>query len=233
MRIKIIVILLFIIQNIVAQDTVKRKPFIFYPGSYKTWEYKISTGVSLTRIPVEIVEEEINSLPMINCDFRMGFPKKFLLHSKINANYISNMFSIAIQKSIIDKKFSFAIGANSSFWFGQLYQDVIRLNAIGFILNPYIIGGVHLKDFYLSLKFENQLISKMRTISDNTMLGKSSQPNSAYSLQFQIEQPLWNNHWVALGAKFNYATFNYQSWLTYSAIDKYLLYPEYSFTFIF
>jgi hypothetical protein len=233
MKVNLLFILLFFLQiQVFGQDTISKENFIFFPGSYKKWDYKFSTGVSLTRLPNDIIEEEINSLPMLNGDFKMGLPKKFMLHSKINANYISNMFSIGLQKSIIDKKNALAMGINTSFWFGQLYQDVIRLRAIGFVFNPYIIGGIHFKDFYLSLKFENQF-STMKTFSDDAMLGTSRQPNSAYSLQFVIEQPLWNNHWVAMGVKLNYATFNYQSWLTYSAIDKYLLYPEYSFAFIF
>ena len=233
MKIKLAILLLYIfIQSSVSQDIVKPKPYIFFPGAYQKWEYKISGGLSLTRLPNEIVEEEINTLPMLNADFRMGLPLKIMLHSKINTNYISNMFSLALQKNIIDKKFALAVGANSSFWFGQLYQEVIRLNAFGFIINPYIVGGVHFDDIYLSLKLENQY-GTMRTFSEGVPLGKSNQPNSAYSFQFTIEQPLWNNHWVALGLKLNYAKFNYQSWLTYSAIDQYLLYPEYSFTFIF
>jgi hypothetical protein len=233
MKIKISIFLLFIIQSIIfAQNGVHHKPYIFFPGTYQKWEYKMSAGISLTRLPNEIIEEEINTLPMLNADFKIGLPLKFILHSKINANYISNMFSLAFQKSIIDRKIALSVGANTSYWFGQLYQDVIQLKASGFILNPYIIGGIHINDIYLSLKLENQY-STMRTYSEDAPLGRSFQPNSAYSFQFSIEQPLWNNNWVALGVKFNYAKFYYQAWLTYTAIDEYLLYPEYSFTFIF
>jgi hypothetical protein len=142
------------------------------------------------------------------------------------------MLSLSVQKSIIDKKIAIAVGVNTSYWFGQLYQYVIRLKAFGAIANPYIAGGVHFKDIYLSLKLENQF-SIMKTASEDEMLGRSAQPNSAYAVQFIIEQPLWKNNWVALGVKLNYSKFYYQAWLTYTAIDEYLLYPEYSFTFIF
>jgi hypothetical protein len=234
MKIRLIIFLFLLVQNIVcSQDTMQHKSYIYYPGVYEKGEYKMSIGISLTRLPNEIIEEEINTLPMLNADFNLSLPRKFSFHAKINANYISNMLSLALQKNIIDKKFALAIGLNSSIWYGHLYQDLIRLNAYGAILNPYIIGGIHFKDLYLSLKIENQY-SVMKTISeDDAMLGKSFQPNSAYSFQFSIEQPLWNNNWVALGVKFNYAKFNYQAWLTYSAINEYMLYPEYSFTFIF
>ncbi|MFZ4400885.1 MAG: hypothetical protein ACOYO1_12690 [Bacteroidales bacterium] len=233
MKFKIILFFAFILHNLaIGQDIVKSKPFIFFPGAYQKWEYKISTGLSLTRLPNEIIEEEINTLPTINADFKMGLPLKFILHSRINTNYISNMLSLAFQKSIIDKKIAMAVGVNTSYWFGQLYQDVIRLKAYGFIANPYITGGIHFKDIYLSLKLENQF-SIMKTASEDEMLGRSLQPNSAYAIQFTIEQALWKNNWVALGVKLNYSKFYYQAWLTYTAIDEYLLYPEYSFTFIF
>jgi hypothetical protein len=233
MKIKIAFLFLFFIQNIVfAQDIVKSKHFISFPGAYHKWEYKISTGISLTRLPNEIIEEEINTLPTINADFKIGLPLKFMLHSRVNTNYISNMLSLAIQKNIINRKIAVATGVNTSYWFGQLYQDVIRLKAYGFIVNPYIAGGIHFNDIYLSLKFENQF-SIMKTSSEDAMLGRSSQPNSAYAIQIIVEQPLWKNNWVALGVKLNYSKFYYQAWLTYTAIDEYLLYPEYSFTFIF
>ncbi len=192
----------------------------------------MSIGVSLTRLPNEIIEEEINTLPMLNVDYKMGLPLKFMLHAKLNSNYISNMGSLAVQKSIFDRKFALALGVNSSYWFGQLYLNNIRLNASGYLFNPYISGGIHIKDLYLSLKIEDQFGS-MKTYSDDVFLARSPQPNSAYSFQISIEQALWNNNWVALAVKFNYAKFNYQAWLTYSAFNNYLLYPEYSFTFIF
>jgi len=223
---------LFSIGNIEAQDSVLKKDYFYFPGSYKTWSHKYCAGISLMRLPNEIIEEEISSLPMINCDFALGLPKKFLLKAQLSTNYISNRLSVAIQKSIFDKKFALAIGVNTSLWYGQLNQEVIHLRAFGVVFNPYIVGGIHFKDYYLSLKLDNQY-GFMRTFSDKAMLGKSSMPNSAYSVQFAVEQPLWNNHWVALGVKLNYATFQYQSWLVYSALNQHLLYPEYSFTFLF
>lgn len=218
--------------SVFSQEIIHKNEIIFYPGSFSKWDYKISTGLSITRVPLEITEEEINTLPVINVDFKIGLPKKISLLAKLNTNYISNMISIAFQKNVIEKRAILGLGVNTSFWFGHLYQEVIRLNANGFILNPYIIGGYRFNNFYLSCKLENQF-STMRTYSEDAILGKSSQPNSAYSFQFIIEQPLWNNNWVAIGVKLNYAKFYYQAWLTYTAIDEYLLYPEYTFSFIF
>ncbi len=218
--------------SVISQEIKLKNDIIFYPNSFSKWDYKISTGLSITRVPLEITEEEINTLPVINADFKIGLPKKISLLAKLNTNYISNMISIAFQKNVIEKRAILGLGVNTSFWFGHLYQEVIRLNANGFILNPYIIGGYKFNNFYLSCKLENQF-STMRTYSEDAILGRSSQPNSAYSFQFIIEQPLWNNNWVAIGVKLNYAKFYYQAWLTYTAIDEYLLYPEYTFSFIF
>lgn len=233
MKIKFVFFLLFLYSyNVLSQNKILINPCISFPGSYQKWDYKFSAGLSITRVPLEITEEEINTSPMLNANFRIGLPKKFALQAKLNTNYISNMISVDIQKNLIDKKAVFGLGVNTSFWFGHLYQEVIKLNASGFIFNPYIIGGYKFKDFYLTVKLENQF-STMRTFSEDATLGKSSQPNSAYSFQFIVEQPLWNNNWVSLGVKLNYAKFYYQAWLTYTAIDEYLLYPEYSFSFIF
>lgn len=225
-------LLLLFIQSLGAQDSLRKKEFIYFPGSYQPWDYTFTAGISLMRLPNEIIEEEINSLPMANGEFVLGLPKKFTLRTKLSSNYISNMASVAIQKNILDRKIALSAGINGAIWYGQLYQEVIQLRAFGAIFNPFLVAGIQFKDFFLTCKLENQY-GFMRTFSDKSMLGKSVQPNSAYSLQFAIEQPLWNHHWVALTAKFNYAKFQYQSWLVYSATDQYLFYPEYAFVFIF
>ena len=72
----------------------------------------------------------------------------------------------------------------------------------------------------------------MKTQSEDVLLGEFYRPLSAYCLNFSIEQPLWNDHWVLIQIKLNYAKFFYQSWLAYSTVDEYLLYPQFSFGFI-
>ena len=102
MKIKLSIFFFLFVSNIVfSQDSIPHKPYIFYPGVYKKGEHKFSAGISLTRLPNEIIEEEINTLPMLNADYNLGLARKFTFHAKINANYISNMLSLAIQKNII------------------------------------------------------------------------------------------------------------------------------------
>ena len=90
--------------------------------------------------------------------------------------------------------------------------------------------GYNFKDFILSMNIETQH-SFMLTWSKDASLGKIQTPDAGIGVGFVLEQPLWNNHWVNLGFKVNYAKFYYQSWLSFSTLNEYLLYPEFSFGF--
>jgi hypothetical protein len=221
--------------NCFAQDSLKikeNKRYYFFPKAYKKYKYSFNTGISITRLPTEVVEEEINTSPVLNGNFRLGLPWKFSMDFKFSTNYVSNLGGLTIYRSFINKKFSFAIGSNTSIWFGHLEMQTIKLKSYGLIYSPLILAGYDFKKFLITLEAEINY-GFMKTFSNDELLGKFNQPRSLYAVKVAIEQPLWNNHSVILSVKSNYARFYYQSWLSYSTIKDYLYYPEFSFAFIF
>lgn len=215
-----------------ADGIRENKRYICYPNAYKPWKPTFCTGVSVTRLPTEIVESEVNTSPVITLAYRQGMPWKLSSEIKFISNYVSNLGSFSLYRTIIDQRFSLSIGGIVSVWFGHLDFPEIKLKSFGVIYAPTISAGYDFHKFLVTLTGEMNY-GFMDTSSDDKLLGTFNQPRSLYSLKISVEQPLWNNHSVVLSLKNNYAKFYYQSWLSYSTIKEYLYYPEFSVGFIF
>ncbi|MFC2130426.1 hypothetical protein ACFLSQ_03225 [Bacteroidota bacterium] len=214
-----------------SQDEQDKRPVIFFPKAYNTWDVEVTAGVSLTKLPMAVVEEEINQSPMIESHFRIGIPSNLSITLEAKSNYIANYGSLGIQWSFLNNRLSAAIGGRFSAWFGHLELEAIRLKAEGMILSPYLTVGYDFDEYLLSIQIETQTY-RMWTQIDERELGKLDDKLGGVAVNINVEQPLWHNHWVVMGVKLNYAKFFYQSWLSYSTIDEFLLYPEFKFGFV-
>ena len=225
------VLILFIAVVSHAQVTETEHPYYAYPATFNKWDYSFALGLSFTKLPVHVVEDEINTSPMLNIDFRLGLPKNTSMTLELQGNYFANIGSLGFHWPLLNQKVIMSFGEKTSVWFGHLELDAIHLKSMGVLVSPYVIMGMKTRNFLISSSFEIQN-SYMKTQSEDVLLGEFYRPLSAYCLNFSIEQPLWNDHWVLIQIKLNYAKFFYQSWLAYSTVDEYLLYPQFSFGFI-
>ena len=80
---------LFIQAGLYGQDTLYKYDYFYFPKAYQKWDNKIFIGLSVTRLPVVVVEEEISQSPMLNLGFRLGLPWELNITSHFNTNYIS------------------------------------------------------------------------------------------------------------------------------------------------
>ena len=234
-KLLVAILLLFLYGNSIAlpNDSIREnKRYFLYPKAYKPWKSTFCSGISITRLPTEIVEAEVNTSPVIATDYRLGMPWKLSMGLKFSSNYITNLGSFTLYRSFINKRFSFAMGGSFSIWFGHLDFPEIKLKSMGLIYTPMFSVGYDFRKFFLTLTAEMNY-SSMKTFADDKLLGQFNDPKSLYSLKLSLEQPLWNNHSVILSVKNNYARFYYQSWLSYTTIKEFLYYPEFSFGFIF
>jgi hypothetical protein len=214
----------------VAQNQPSPKTF-FSPVTNKNWTARFALGLSVSKLPQEIVEEEINTSPMLTGGAKLWLPGNVLASCELKMNYIANLSTLSLQWVPVHNKFQLGMGIYGSVWFGHLQMRAIRLKSFGVITGPYILAGYDFKKVLLSARIESQ-ISYYKTSCEDVLLHEVIQPKSGISARFTIEQPLWRNHWTALGFTLNYAKFYYQSWLSYSTLNEYLIFPEITFSFI-
>lgn len=227
-----IVLMLLITCPAKSAEKVNENNFIYYPQAYNSFELNFAAGLSLTKLPTQIVEEEINSSPSIFLNSRLGLPLNFSIGFYFATNYISNIGTVSLQFNLDLGELNLAIGGSGSMWFGHVEMESIKLKSYGFLWKPLISLGFHVsKDVLLTSSLELQY-GYMKTFSDDSLLAFFKQPNSNFVYRITVEQPLWNDNWVIWGVGLNFTNFYYQSWLSYNAIKDYLLYPEFYFGFI-
>lgn len=202
----------------------------YLPKAIKPLDIGINAGLSLTKLPTQIVEEEIDVSPVVFANAKFGLPWNVSAGLYFATNYISNIGTVSLLYHLNSGGLYLAAGCGGSMWFGHLEMETIRLKSYGVLVKPIVTAGYDFGDIALSSSIEVQY-GFMNTFSDDALLANFKQPRSGYTLKIFVEQPLWNNNWVVLGVGLNYATFYYQSWLTYSAVKNYLLYPEFIFGF--
>jgi len=205
--------------------------FIMYPEPYEKWDYSFLTGISVAKLPVIISENEVSHAPLGFLSFRLGLPYDITSSVELKTNYISNYAALNVGWSYLLSPVYLQIGGKVSAWFGQLSMDSENFSSNGWILSPFINVGMQFSEIYASLLIES-IHSRYYTYSESEFLGIVRDPTAGVSVQLSLEQPLWHNNYVMLAAKFTYSKFFYQSWLSYSTIDDYLVYPEIIFGFI-
>ncbi len=99
------------------------------------------------------------------------------------------------------------------------------------MLNPQFTLGFDFGSMFFSTQFETQH-HIFWTYAETEFLGKLKRLDGGFAVKFTAEQVLWNDNWISLSLKLNYAKFYYQSWLSYTTVDEYLFYPEFMFGFI-
>jgi hypothetical protein len=221
----------FMVSSLIFAEDKPLEEYFYFPHEYQNWNTKFIVGASLSKLPTEVVEEEINSAPILNFAFRMGLPGQISTIFELNTNYFTNYFSLAFQHSFLNKNMSLAGGVKFAGWFGHPQLSFTNVKATGMILSPYISTGYDFGDFVLSATIDVESYYIYNS-SEGNRLGEWFKPLSGFGLKFSLEQPLWKNHWVNLGMKLNFSKFYYQSWLSFTTIDEFLVYPEFSLGFV-
>lgn len=228
-----ILIALFAVSITDAADKVEADSSAKYYYSAKMRQprgLEYIVGLSVSHLPSIVVEEEISQSPMLMFGAKLGLPYRFDFALSFQSNYIANYGLSELYWNLIDNKFSLSFGAKFAMWFGHLEMDAIHLKSYGGILYPTVKMSYDFDKYIISSELESQH-SQMTTSSEDEILGTLREPSAGFAARFTIEQPLWGNQIVALSLKLNYAKFYYQSWLSFTTIDEYLLYPEILFAF--
>ena len=213
------------------KDSTGDFDYLFFPRVKPNWTSSYVVGIGVTKLPTPVVEEEINTAPNILANYRLDLPFNFTFDAHLATNYISNLISTGLQFHVLNGGFVFSFGASINAWYGYANFESIKLKSYGFMGKPFVSAGIDFGEMLVTATAELQY-GKMYTFSEGKKLAEFNQPNSSYTFKLIIEQPLWKKNCVVLGLGLNYATFYYQSWLSYSAIQEYLLYPEFYFGFI-
>jgi hypothetical protein len=215
-----------------AQDAPVRPSGLAFPAPLGLWEWQKSVGLSLSTLPKEIVEEELNQSPALDVRSRFGLPWGFSADTRFLIQVLTNHIAVGGSWSHAFGRFAFAIGDDAAFWFGFLTIDGFNNSANGWLNYPHISVGYDFGPLRLTIRADMLLVLSYRSYAGDNLLASDKNGFGGYSGSVVIEQPFWKNTHVTLGFKASYLRYFYQSWFTFETFNRYLFIPELSVGFI-
>jgi hypothetical protein len=209
-----------------GRDTSSRE-YIYFPKELPTWKFVKTLGFTLAYIPKIISEEEINQSPLIDFNMRLGLPYNFSANARISTIGVTNNFLIGGQWNHSFNNFSFAIGFDFAYWLGFFHRSDFDVVANGTMNYPFISFGFDFDDFYVSLRTEAQIVTFSETFIGDASVGGIQRDLAGFIITYALEQPFWKNTHVVQGVRLSYTKFFYQSWISFSTIDRYIFFPEF------
>lgn len=226
-------LLLLIMSDASAQETLARRPFIFYPSTPAEKEWQVSVGLTLTTLPRDITEEVAVRAPAFDLHALYGLPSNFSLDGRVFSQVVQNHFSVGPRWAHPMGRFSFSLGYDVAWWFGFLTTiDGFDTKASGWLNYPSITLGYDLEDVYLLAKMEAILNMYYRSYVGESELSTDQNTFSGMAFTLALEQPFWKNTHLTLGMRGSYTKFHWQTWSLFSTFDRYLFYPEIIIGFI-
>lgn len=215
-----------------AQEAPERPAGLLYPAPLRTWEWQRSVGLSLTTLPKEIVEEELNQSPALDLRSRLGLPFGFSADARLLVQVLTNHIAIGGCWSHAFGPFAFSLGDDAAFWFGFLTIEGFNNSANGWLNYPYASVGYDFGPFRLTVRGEMLLVLSYRTYAGDNLLASDKNGFGGFAGSVILEQPFWKDTHVTLGFKASYLKYFYQSWFTFETFNRYLFIPELSVGFI-
>jgi len=208
------------------RDTSSRE-YIYFPRELPTWKFVKTLGFTLAYIPAIISEEEINHSPLIDFNMRLGLPYNFSANARISTIGITNYIQVGGQWNHSFNNFSFGLGFDVAYWLGSFRRPDFKVVANGTMNYPFISLGFDFDNFYVSLKAEAQIVTFSETFIGDASVGGIQKDLAGFIITYALEQPFWKNTQIVQGVRLSYTKFFYQSWLSFSTFDRYIIFPEF------
>ena len=206
----------------------------FYPHSYQQGQIISSLGLSLAKLPEDVVEtDDVFRAPLFSYRLKYGLPENFLAEGSVESNIVTFNFMLGPKWNYELDRWGFSVGTDLSYYFGQLEQFGFDTKFSGWALYPNISAGYQFNKFTVSVKSE--LVFNLAEQSKN---GDSEIENdldffNGWTIGFYLEQPFWGDNYVVLGVRSTFLKFYYPMWAAFSTFDRSFYIPEATFTFIF
>ncbi len=224
-------LLLFLIGSAIltGQENKLSKNYFALPNQISLNEFKHIISLSSARLPEDFIEEASDYLkaPLIGYSAQYGLPHNFLLNGNVKTNIITWQIAFGAKWNYTIDKFSFALGYDLAFVYGQLKQFGFNSKINAWINYPNVNIGYEFNKFAISLLTEAIVITSISEYADDLEISNNFNEFAGVAFTAVIEQPLWKDHFLSIGLKLNYVKFYYPTWAAYSTFDRYFWIPEF------
>lgn len=183
-------------------------------------------GVSVTNLPLEIVEEEFGHVPMafLTVDFR--FKEDDILFAEVSSNYLTNKLGCGYKKVFETNGLEFSLSSALSAWYGKADFGYFNASTLGFMNTTAAEIAFQMDYGKITLGGEINFQIKEYSNVGNVRLKSKESKLSGVSFKLQFEQPVLGKGLI-LGAKINYSQATYHSWIAFSNNQNWLPFPTF------
>lgn len=201
------------------------------PHHFKKWGFQISAGLLMVSPPKDLVETAVQA-PLVNIHMTFGLPWRFSLEGDVTSILVSNQFTLGPRWGYTFKNFSFNLGWDLAFIYGQIKQGGFNNSTKVWMQYPNISLGYKLKRMSFTLKGEAVGIMNASTTSGENEVTRSKNIFNGVTVAFYLEQRLWKNNVFVFGIKDNYEKYYWPTWMLFTTFNRYYHIPELSFCWI-
>ncbi len=220
-----------LVPAVAEPDSVR--PYVAFPAPLDAGEARWSVGLSVATLPRLLVEEEVNQSPMIDARLLLGLPWNFAAAAHLSSNiYVANHISAGLRLGQNIGPIAVGAGLDAAVWFGAFHLSGFDNSVGGSMAYPSLSLGWHTGEVLITVQAELQYVFTFRQLAGETEVSYNHDRITGTALAVYMEQPLWKNHHVLLGAKISNADFFYQGWMAFSTFKRRQLYPELFFNFL-
>ena len=219
-------LLLLIMALPLRAQTESMRPWLHFPAPLGAGEMRAIAGLRLLTLPVDIVEEEINKAPSLDCAVVLGLPGQTGLRGQAVLQYVTNHFRLGATWSQRLGAFGVGLGYDIGFWFGSVDFEGFDNRGNGWTHYPQLSLGYDFGDVLLSLRAEAIWMQAMRSFAGENEIRNTGNRLAGGAVTAVLEQPFWGATHVALGVRLSVTEFHYQSWFAFSTFERRLLFSE-------
>ena len=201
----------------------------FYPDKLETFDTKFVFDVMFARVPFDVVEEaQTFRWPLFTVRGLMGLPENFAVEGTFATDFV--MFSGTLGpkwRYNFTEKLHGYVGLDAMVFGGRVNQGQFNQSASGWLTYPNIALGYQFGSVTLTLKGELSYLLSLTGRSGNIEISNTTNAFNGFAISGYVEQPLWKDNYVILGARFNHIKFYYPTWILAPTFDKFYLVPEF------
>ncbi|MCX6139942.1 MAG: hypothetical protein NTX15_03790 [Candidatus Kapabacteria bacterium] len=181
----------------------------FYPDRLESFNTKFAFDVMFGRVPFDVVEEaQTFRWPLFTVRSLIGLPENFAFEATLASDFVmfSGTFGPKWRYDFTEKLHSY-VGIDAMVFGGRVNQGQFNQSASGWLTYPNIALGYQFGDITLTLKGELNYLLSLSGRSGNIEISNANNAFNGFTISGYIEQPLWKDNYVILGARFNHIKF--------------------------
>lgn len=216
-----------------VQPIDTNRPRVMSPAPIPAGQAHWSIGLSVATFPRMLVEEEVNQSPLVDARAVVGLPWNLTATAQVSTNfYIANQLSIGLRYGAELGPVAVGLGDEMAYWLGAFALSGFDNHVSGWINYPYVAASVDAGDVLISARLELIYQLRFSQFAGDIEVSNNRDRLHGGSFGVYLEQPLWKNQHVMLGAKITSTDFFYQSWMAFNTLRRRQLYPELFFAFL-